>query len=204
MFRNREHAGRELAAALGAYAHDPRALVLALPRGGVIVGAEVARALGLPLDIVVTRKIGAPGNPEYAVAAIDADGAVMPGDLGGASEEYIRSQVPTQREEIARRLHTYRGDRPPPEIAGRTVILVDDGIATGLTVRAAVRYLRAHSASQITVAVPVAPQETADRLRLDADEVVTLAEPMSFYAVGQFYDEFGQTTDAEVIALLHA
>ncbi|MGB4592182.1 MAG: phosphoribosyltransferase family protein [Coriobacteriia bacterium] len=202
MFRDRVHAGHELAGALRGYSGAPDTLVLALPRGGVVVAAGVARALGLPLDVVVTRKIGAPGNPEYAVAAIDADGAVVPGDLGGASDEYIRSQVAVERDEIARRLRTYRGDRPPLEIEGRTVILVDDGIATGLTVRAAVRYLRAHNAGRIVVAVPVAPQDTADRLRLEADEVVTLAEPSGFYAVGQFYSEFGQTTDDEVISLL--
>lgn len=202
MFRDRVHAGKELAGALRDYAGAPGALVLALPRGGVVVAAEVARALDLPLDVVVTRKIGAPGNPEYAVAAIDADGAVTPGDLGGASDEYIRSQIPVERDEIARRLRAYRGDHLPPEIEGRTVILVDDGVATGLTVRAAVRYLRAHGAGRIVVVVPVAPPETADRLRLEADEVVTLAEPAGFYAVGQFYSEFGQTTDAEVVDLL--
>ncbi|MHB1340584.1 MAG: phosphoribosyltransferase [Coriobacteriia bacterium] len=202
MFRDRTHAGRELARALRDHAGAPGALVLALPRGGVVVAAEVARALDLPLDLVVTRKIGAPGNPEYAIAAVDADGSVLPGDTGGASEEYVRSQAGLEREEISRRLQAYRGDRPPPEIVGRTVILVDDGVATGLTVRSAIRYLRAHSAGRIIVAVPVAPPDTAGLLRREADEVVTLAEPAMFRAVGQFYSEFGQTTDAEVVELL--
>lgn len=202
MFSDREHAGDMLAAALGPYAHDGHAVVLALPRGGVVVGARVAGVLGLPLDIVATRKIGAPGNPEFAIAAVDADGQVMTGVAGFASDEYVRGRAEAERDEIARRLRVYREGRPPLEVEGRTVILVDDGVATGLTLRSALRYLRAHHPGRIVVAVPVAPPETAAHLRDEADTVVTLAEPDNFHAVGQFYDVFDQTTDDEVIELL--
>ncbi|MEN6429395.1 MAG: phosphoribosyltransferase family protein [Coriobacteriales bacterium] len=202
LFPDREHAGQRLADALARYAGDDRAVVLALPRGGVVVGAQVARSLQLPLDVVVTRKIGAPGDPEYAIAAVDADGAVLLGDEGAASSEYVRREAVAQQAEISRRLAAYRRGRPPLDVTGRTVVLVDDGVATGLTLRAAIRYLRAHHAGRVVVAVPVAPPGTATRLRREADEVVVLAEPEAFHAVGQFYSDFSQTSDAEVVALL--
>lgn len=202
MFQDRTEAGRLLATAIGAYADDPTAIILGVPRGGVVVAAEVARILGLPLDVVVASKIGAPGNPEFAVGAVDADGAVMLNARAPMSGEYIRAAVEERREEIDRRLRAYRGDRPALGVRDRTTIVVDDGIATGLTARAAVGYLRRHGAARIVVAAPVMPPETAEVLGTEADEVVALATPLHFSAVGQFYVDFTQTSDAEVIALL--
>src|SRR5665648_806392 len=202
VFADRHDAGRRLAAALERYRGSPDAIVLGVPRGGVVVAAEVARELGLPLDIVVTRKIGAPGNPEYAVGAVDADGRVFAGALAGIPEEYLQRCLLLEREEIARRLHAYRAGRPALDLAGKTVLVVDDGIATGLTLRAAVRYLKDRGARRVVVAAPVAAPDSAVRLRAEADDVVTLDEPPGFSAVGQFYERFDQTSDAEVRALL--
>lgn len=202
MFEDRTDAGRRLAGAMGSYAHLPGVIVLGIPRGGVVVAAEVARILGVPLDIVVASKLGAPGNPEYAVGAIDADGEITLDSRVSVSEEYLRSAVAERGAEIARRLETYRGKRPPLNVRNRTVLLVDDGIATGLTVRAAIGYLRRHGAGRIVVAAPVMPPETAAMLGAVADEVVALETPRGFSAVGQFYVDFAQTSDAEVIGLL--
>jgi putative phosphoribosyl transferase len=204
MFRDRTDAGRRLGAALaaGPPAHP---LVLAIPRGGVIVGAEVAAAIAAPLDIVVTRKIGAPGNPELAV------GAIAPGvqvwDRGllerlGVDPGYLRDAVAEEEAEIVRRTAAYRGGRPPPQVAGRTVIVVDDGLATGATALAAVRWSRGASAGRVVVAAPVAAPATVDLLALEADEVRTLETPAWFRAVGEWYEDFTQTTDAEVVAAL--
>ena len=202
MFRDRTDAGRRLAGAMGSYAYLPGVMVLGIPRGGVVVAAEVARVLGAPLDIVVASKLGAPGNPEYAVGAIDADGTVTRNARVAVSEEYLRPVLEERKVEIARRLETYRGARPSLNVQNRTVLLVDDGIATGLTARAAVGYLRRHGAKRIVVAAPVMPPETAAALSEVADEIVALETPRSFSAVGQFYADFGQTGDAEVIGLL--
>jgi predicted phosphoribosyltransferase len=202
MFADRHDAGRRLALALERYRDAPDAIVLGVPRGGVVVAAEVARDLGLPLDIVVTRKIGAPGNPEYAVGAVDADGAVHAGLVAGLPEGYLARSAAHERDEIERRLLAYRADWEAPAITGATVIVVDDGIATGLTLSAAVAYLRRKGAKRIVIAAPVAAPDSATRLRGEADEVVTLAEPDGFNAVGQFYARFDQTSDAEVRGLL--
>ena len=202
MFADRHDAGRRLALALERYRDAPDAIVLGVPRGGVVVAAEVARALGLPLDVVVTRKIGAPGNPEYAVGAVDADGAVHAGLVAGLPEGYLARSAAHERDEIERRLLAYRADWEAPAITGATVIVVDDGIATGLTLSAAVAYLRRKGAKRIVIAAPVAAPDSATRLRGEADEVVTLAEPDGFNAVGQFYARFDQTSDAEVRGLL--
>jgi len=202
MFQDRVDAGRRLAGAMGSYAYVPGVIVLGIPRGGVVVAAEVARVLGAPLDIVVASKLGAPGNPEYAVGAIDADGKVTRDARFPVSEEYLRSVLEERQAEITRRLEVYRGMRPPLNVQNRTVLLVDDGIATGLTVRAAIGYLRRHGAKRIVVAAPVMPPDTAAALGEVADEIVALETPRSFSAVGQFYEDFSQTGDAEVIGLL--
>lgn len=206
MFRDRVDAGRKLAEALERYRGAKDAIVIALPRGGVVVGAEVATALDLPLDIVVPRKIGAPGNPEYAIGAITESGdpawdqqAVS---LTDASEEYLAATVAKERAEAQRRLMTYRGDRPPRDVKGKTVLLVDDGIATGATMRAAIQTLRSEGARRIVLAVPVAAADSIAALRSEVDDIVVLHAPQWFGAVGAFYDTFEQTTDDEVTALL--
>ncbi|MCX8007768.1 MAG: phosphoribosyltransferase family protein [Coriobacteriia bacterium] len=202
MFRDRRHAGKLLAEALRDRIAGSGWVVLGLPRGGVVVGAEVARALGLPLDVIVTRKIGAPGNPEYAIGAVDADGVVTLGAYAMADHAYVERAAEAEKAEIARRLDAYRRGRPPLLIEGARAIVVDDGLATGLTMISAVEHLKRHGAAHIVVAVPVSPPDTARLLRARADEVVTLAEPSDFFAVGAFYDDFTQTSDAEVIVLL--
>lgn len=178
------------------------AVVLGVPRGGVVVAAEVARALGLPLDVVVVRKLGAPGNPEYAVGAVDEDGRVVGGTSSLVSEAYLEEAAREGREEIGRRLRLYRQGRGPLEVAGREVVLVDDGIATGMTLHAALDSLKRRGAKRVVVATPVAAPEAAARLGLPPDDFVALLVPPGFGAVGQFYREFDQTTDAEVVELL--
>lgn len=201
MFSDRVEAGRMLAKALRDVV-GADAVVLGVPRGGVVVAAEVARALGLPLDVVVVRKLGAPGNPEYAVGAVDEDGRVVGGTSSLVSEAYLEEAAREGREEIARRLRLYRQGRGPLEVAGREVVLVDDGIATGMTLHAALDSLTRRGAKRVVVATPVAAPEAAARLGLPPDDFVALLVPPGFGAVGQFYREFDQTTDAEVVELL--
>jgi putative phosphoribosyl transferase len=201
MFADRSEAGKLLAEALRGRV-SPDAVVLGVPRGGVVVAAEVARSLGLPLDVVVVRKLGAPGNPEYAVGAVDEDGRVVGGTSAIVSEAYLQDAARVGREEIARRLRVYRQGRAPLDVSGREVVLVDDGIATGMTLMAALDSLRRRGASRIVVATPVAAPDAAHHFRMQADEFVTLLEPPGFGAVGQFYTTFEQTDDAEVIELL--
>jgi predicted phosphoribosyltransferase len=200
VFADRVEAGRHLAVALGGSVR-PGVLVLGVPRGGVVVAAEVARAHALELDVIVVRKIGAPGNPEYAVGAVDEDGRII-GGRAGVDRDYLERAGEIGRAEIVRRLAAYRGDRPPPRIGDRDVVVVDDGVATGLTLEAALESLRRRGAARITVAVPVAAPDAAARITVAADEFVALEIPHGFSAVGQFYRDFGQTDDAEVIALL--
>lgn len=204
-FRDRRDAGRRLAEALGAY-RARRPFVLAIPRGGIVVGYEVAVSLDAPLDVVVPRKLRAPYNPELAIGAVTSDRSVyydtpLLGTLG-VPDDYLREEIAYQVEEIRRRLQVYRGDRPPPDLGGRSAIVVDDGIATGSTMIAALRSTRRMGPAVLVAAVPVAPPEGVDNLRREADDVVCLATPMMFYAVGQFYEDFSQTTDEEGIALL--
>ncbi|MDI6907740.1 MAG: phosphoribosyltransferase [Thermoanaerobacterales bacterium] len=205
MFRDRVDAGRRLLAALKGREY-PRGLVLAVPRGGVVVGAEVARGLGLPLDIIIPRKIGAPHNPEMAVGAVTQDGTAIYDEhllvLLGLTPDSLAPKVREQVREIERRSALYRGGRPPVPWEGRTVILVDDGVATGYTTLAALRSLRRANPRRIILAVPVAPPETVARLRDEVDELVCLLAPEPFYAVGQFYREFDQTDDQTVIDLM--
>lgn len=202
MFSDRRDAGRRLAHALERYRSDPTAIVLGIPRGGVIVAAEVARVLGLPLDVAVAAKVGAPGNPEYAIGAVAPDGGVLVNPVAGYSRADVDALAGPARAKVAAQVALLRRGRPPLELAGRTAILVDDGLATGLTAKAAVEWLRRQGAGRIVVAAPVAPPDTVAALRRFADEVVCVEMPEWFSAVGQFYRVFGQTEDDEVLAVL--
>jgi predicted phosphoribosyltransferase len=205
-FRDRADAGRVLAADLGHLVGRYDLLVLGLPRGGVPVAAEVAAALGAPLDVLVVRKLGAPQQPELAMGAIAGGGvrvlhqAVV--DALGITPRAIDEVAGREGIELARQEQAYRAGRPPPDVAGRTVVVVDDGLATGSTMRAAVAALRAELAGRIVVAVPVGSQETCAELAGEADEVVCARMPRSFHAVGQWYDDFSQVTDDDIRALL--
>lgn len=205
-FKDRAAAGRELARALGAYRGRADVLVLALPRGGVAVGCEVALALGVELDLWIVRKLGAPGQPELALGAIASGGVrVMNEELLaslGVAQDTVERIARREQEELERRERAYRGARPRPALEGRCAIVVDDGVATGATMRAGVRALRGARPARVVVAVPVAPLETVELLRAEADEVVCVATPEPFFAIGRFYLDFPQLTDAEVRELL--
>lgn len=205
MFANRNQAGRALAEALQHYYGRGDTIVLGLPRGGVPVAAEVATALDLPLDVMIVRKVGAPFQPELALGAVASGGVTVfnqeiVGLLGG--EDKLRQYAADQLEEVARREQRFRGDRPPLELRGRTVILVDDGSATGASMLAAVRATRALGAQRVVVALPVAAPEACQKLDHEADEVVCLSTPALFRAVGEWYVDFTQTRDEEVVDLL--
>jgi putative phosphoribosyl transferase len=205
-FRDRTDAGRRLAAALPSYAGRPNLLVLALPRGGVPVGYEVARALRAPLDVILVRKLGVPGHEELAMGAIASGGVrIVSQDVVaslGIPDWVIAAAAASEEHELARRAHAYRDDLPSPSIAGRTVLLVDDGLATGSTMRAAATAVRSQKPERVVVAVPVAPEETCASLRAEVDEVVCLASPAPFISVGGSYENFTQITDEEVRMLL--
>ncbi len=205
-FEDRYVAGRLLAGALHAYAGRSDLVVLALPRGGVPVGYEVAKALGAEFDVLIVRKLGLPHHPELAMGAIASGGAI---DLNrnviavsGVTQRDIEGVLAQEYRELARREALYRGARPAARIEGRTVIVVDDGIATGASMRAALKALRTRKPEKIIVAVPVAPIDTRERLQDVADEFVCVLSPADFQAVGQFYRNFGQTSDDEVRTLL--
>lgn len=202
MFADRVDAGRQLARVLRQYDAAPDTLVLGVPRGGVVVAAEVATALHLPLDVVVAAKVGAPGNPEYAVGAVAPDGVVTLSPLAGYSAEGLHELAEPVHELVRRRLVAFRGGRSELDVHRQTVLLVDDGVATGLTTRAAVEYLRRRGAARVIVAVPVAPPDSTQMLATVADEAVVLESPAGFAAVGQFYRAFGQTPDEDVVRLL--
>ncbi|MFJ2577577.1 phosphoribosyltransferase family protein [Kitasatospora aureofaciens] len=204
-FTDRTEAGRRLAALLG-HLGGPGTVVVALPRGGVPVAAEVAAALGAPLDICVIRKLGVPYQPELGMGAIGEDGVRVLNDqvmrLAGVTAEQLADVERHERAELERRARRYRGGRPPADLRGRTVIVVDDGIATGSTARAACRIVRARGADRVVLAVPVAPQDWTDRLTEVADELVCVGTPSPFFAIGEFYADFSQTGDDEVLRLL--
>jgi predicted phosphoribosyltransferase len=206
LFHDRRDAGRKLAEKLMKYANRPDVLVLALPRGGVPVGFEVAQALHAPLDVFLVRKLGVPGREELAMGAIASGGVrVLNEDVVnqlGIPEEVIDAVAAEQAQELRRREQAYRDDRPAPEVQGATILLVDDGLATGSTMRAAVAALRRQGPARIVVAVPVGAVETCDDLRTVADEVVCARTPEPFWAVGIWYEDFTQTTDEEVHDLL--
>ena len=205
-FRDRSDAGQVLAGRLGDYAGDPSVIVFGLPRGGVPVAYEVARSLGAPLDVFLVRKLGVPGHRELAMGAIASGGVQVLNrsviDHLGITAEQVEEVARQEAKVLADREREYRGDRPPVEISGRTVVLVDDGLATGASMRAAVAATRNQGPERIVVAVPVAARETCAAVEAEADEVVCALTPDPFYAVGLWYDDFSQTTDEEVRALL--
>jgi putative phosphoribosyl transferase len=205
-FQDRHDAGRQLAVELHAYANRPDVIVLALPRGGVPVGFEVAAALGAPLDVFIVRKLGLPWEEEVAMGAIASGGVrVLDSELIRAarvSEAEVERVTVIERAELARRERQYRGERPFPDLSGKTVILVDDGLATGSTMRAGVAALRQEGPSRVVVAVPVAAPATCNALRDIADEIVCAITPEPFRAVGYWYHDFSQTSDEEVQELL--
>ena len=203
-FRDRRHAGRVLATHLEQYRGRAGLLVLALPRGGVAVGFEVARALRAPLDIFVVRKLGVPGHEEYAMGAIASGGVKFLNPMPGltARPEAIAAVVVREQAELVRREHLYRQQRPATPLQGRTIIVVDDGLATGSTMQAAVLAIRQQHPLHVAVAVPVGARDTCAALRQQADAVICAATPEPFRAVGLWYEEFPQATDDEVCALL--
>jgi putative phosphoribosyl transferase len=205
-FLDRRDAGRRLAQALRAVLPPgANAVILAIPRGGVEVGAVVAGELGAPLDVVIPRKVGAPGNPELGLGAVAEGVEVL--DRGliatlAVGEDYLRREIAEQQEEIRRRTHAYRRGRPPVDLAGRVAVVVDDGVATGGTAVAALRWARARGAARVVLAVPVAPAESIRRLQSEADDVVVLVAPRHFFAVGQWFGDFPQVSDQRVVELL--
>lgn len=206
VYRDRREAGKRLAELLNAYAHRPDVLVLALPRGGVPVAYEVARALNAPLDVFIVRKLGVPGHEELAM------GAIASGGIRVLNDEVIRAlHIPMQvieevaakeQRELERREQFYRDGRPMPDVKGRTVMLIDDGLATGATMRAALRALRQQQPSRLIVAVPVAAPSTCFELRGEADDIICARTPDPFFGVGRWYQNFEQTSDQEVRDLL--
>jgi putative phosphoribosyl transferase len=209
IFRNRTDAGEQLARRLDflrAHAAQHNVIVLGIPRGGVVVAFEIARALAAPLDLFFSHKIGAPGNPEFAIGSVSATGDI---ELDAAAVDalrvpahYISAEAERQRLAMIQRMKEYRGDLAPVDLENKVIVLVDDGLATGSTALAALKSLRQQRPLLLILAAPVAPPETAERLRSFADKFIVLDTPPGFAAVGQFYDEFGQTSDEEVIALM--
>lgn len=207
MFENRTQAGHMLAQALAEYGMggaraDQNAIVLGIPRGGVVVAAEVARALSLPLDVVVATKVSMPANPEYAVGAVAPDGEVFANASAGVLADEVRRLAGPARAKSAHEMALFRAGRSPLDLEGHTAIVIDDGLATGLTALAAVQYLRRVGADEIILAVPVASPSAVSTLTPYVDELVVLDAAPGFSAVGQYYSSFGQTQDAEVLALL--
>lgn len=205
ILRNRQEAGQKLAQLLEKYKNNPETLVLALPRGGVVVGYEIAQALNLPLDIIVPRKIGAPGNPEYAIGAITetGEGIFNEEEIKYVDPEWLQKEIEKEKQEAKRRIKVYRGNRPPLNLQGKIIILVDDGVATGFTMRAALFYLKKQKPKKIIVAVPHGAYDSLIKIKEEVDEVVTLFEPKIYWAVGSYYEEFPQVSDEEVIELLN-
>ncbi|MFO0606019.1 MAG: phosphoribosyltransferase [Polyangiales bacterium] len=205
MFKDRSEAGRALAHSLQQL-RDRAPVIVALPRGGVPVGFEVALALDAPLDVVVARKLGAPGHPEYGIGAVAEGGALYLDTTTiarlGVTPEHLQTIVRQESAELLRRVRAYRGDHPPVDIAGRTVIVVDDGMATGVTVRAAIRSLRARGPRTVVIAAPVCAAESARELLSEVDAIVCAHSPEDFLAVSSWYGDFAQTTDDEVRAIL--
>lgn len=208
---DRADAGRQLVAAVDAALRQPAvgdggALVLGIPRGGVVVGGEIAAALSLDLDVALARKVGAPHNPELAIGAIGEDGAaVLDDDLVarlGVSRSYLQTTIESERAELQRRSRSYRGDRNSPEVAGRAVVLVDDGIATGATLQATVETLRRQHPRWLACVAPVGAPDSVDRIDRRVDLMICPLRPRAFRAVGEWYESFTQTTDAEVVTIL--
>ncbi len=207
IFKDRQDGGRQLIPKLEQFKDNSDVIVLGLPRGGVVTAFEITKALNLKLDLVVPRKISAPGNPEFAIGAIAEDGeAVLNESVISTykiSQEYIDQEVENEKKEAQRRLSTYRGNLPPLDLKDKTAILVDDGIATGSTMRAAIKSVKAKGAKKIIVAVPVTSQDALEKISQEVDEFIYLKAPTFFGAVGAFYDSFSQTEDEEVIELVN-
>ena len=205
-FSDRVDAGKKLAAALKDFA-GKKAVVLAIPRGGVVVGYEIASSLHLPLDVIIPHKIGAPGNPELAIGAMTEDGTIILDkslvSYLGVSQSYIKAESDEQKHEIERRLKMYRQEETGSSVEGKDVIIVDDGIATGSTMKAALASVKNRGAKTVTVAIPVGPPSTIEELKEQSNNVVCLYKPEDFGAIGQFYRDFDQTSDEEVIELLN-
>ena len=205
-FKDRRDAGKKLAQKLSAYAGRPETLVLALPRGGVPVAYEVAQALSAPLDVFIVRKLGLPGREELAMGAVASGGArVLNGDIIrmlSIPEEVINFVAKRELQELQRREELYRGNRPTPEVRERTILLIDDGLATGASMRAAIAGLRAQHPARIVVAVPAAAPDVCEAFRSEVDEIVCAITPEPFYGVGRWYEDFSQVTDEEVRMLL--
>lgn len=205
-FRDRTDAGKQLVPLLKKYSKDPNAIVIGLPRGGVVNAYEVATGLHLPLDVICPRKIGAPFNPELAIGAITESGeGILNEELLSQIQvpaSYIKQEIEKEKKVAQRRLEAYRKNRPKLDFKGKTVILVDDGLATGATMKAAIKSVKAAGANKVVVAVPVAPPDTYEEIAGMVDEIVVIALPAFFAAVGQFYDNFSATEDQEVIDLL--
>lgn len=207
MFKNREEAGRQLVAELLHYRDDPHGLILALPRGGVAVGYQLSLALHLPLDVFITRKIGAPGNPEYAIGAVAETGSHYLNQEAirycGVSRHELERMIHVQEQEIARRKDLYRQGRPLPQLTGRTVLLVDDGIATGSTFMASALAIRGLQPRRLVGVIPVGPPSTIREVRSHVDELVILMTPDPFNAVGNFFVDFTQVEDRDVVEYLN-
>ena len=206
MFNDRRDAGIQLVSMLKKYKDQEGVLVLALPRGGVVTGYEIARYLNVPLDIVIVRKIGFPGQPELGIGAVSETGTVVLNQFiistYGVSKDYIEHEISRQKEEISRRVKLYRKGKGLPDLEGKTIILVDDGVATGATIKAAITTLRKEKLTKLTVALPVAPPATADELKQMVDEFICIETPVDFMAVGAHYRDFTQVSDEEVVELL--
>ncbi len=206
VLKNRHEAGRLLAERLDAYRDDPKGIILALPRGGVPVGFILSQALHLPLDVLITRKLGAPGNPEFALGALSETGTLFLNEEAlralAVTRQALEPTIRIQREEIARRQTLYRKGRSLPSLADRTVLLVDDGVATGATFLASAQALRNLGVHRLVAALPLAPSETCERIRQQVDELVVLLTPEPFFAVGNHYEDFRQVEDEEVVRYL--
>jgi len=205
IFKDRLDAGEQLAKKLTKYKNNKDALILAIPRGGLQIGNVLAKKLNLKLDIILTKKIGYPGNPEYAIGAVSLSGQSVNQDLitsGKVSQEYIDSQIKEIRTVLKQRYEQYRGKTKPPSFKGKIVIITDDGIATGSTLLAAIELLKQEDVKKIVIAIPVGPPENVELLKKAADEVICLSTPLGFSALSQFYENFTQVEDEEAIALL--
>ncbi len=206
IFKDRIDAGQKLADKLQEYKNKKGTIILALPRGGVVVGFEIAKKLNLPLDLVVTRKIGAPNNDEYAIGAITESGEGIFDQqaisLLGVTKEYLDKKISEEMKEAMRRLKEYRVGRQPLNLKNKTIIIVDDGLATGLTMRAGIKSVKKQKVKEIIVAVPVAARDSLEIVKKEADRVIYLDAPSYFGAVGSYYENFNQTTDEEVLDLM--
>lgn len=202
MFQDRVEAGQKLAKSLEKYKDQEDTVILAIPRGGVVLGFEVAKSLNLPLDIVVVRKIGYPGNPEFAAGAVDQDGKILKNPEAGVQDGYLKEEAEKEKKEIERRIKEYRGSKEELDFKGKTMILVDDGIATGLTTLKAVDFVKSRGAKKVILATPVIARDTAERIKREVDELIFLEVPELFFAISQFYDFFPQVEDQEVKEIL--